>query len=278
MREKFSTQTREAVTGGSLNVMTVVMIRKWFLAGILLWGISSPVLGLDGLKLEKDSQGSKGGVESYTFLYEDIQGYHLKPSGGGPFPAVVVNHGKGNNAGGFTRQYGSILAESGFVTIACDLTHAGKTDTGQKTWAASQENADRILKCIKILESLSYVDAEKLCMLGHSMGAFATVGACTQTDKIKAAAIGAGGLRDRDGLDTEANVPKITAPFLILHGDKDPTVKIELGIKFKEAMDKNQKTVEMKIIKGGDHKILTNHKDELFPLIIAFFRRYLDGA
>jgi len=257
--------------------MTVVMMRKCFLAGSLLGGICGPVLGLDGLKLEENSRGSKGGVESYTFRYEDIQGYHLKPSGGGPFPAVVLNHGKGGNSGVFTRQYGSILAESGFVTIACDLTHAGKTDTGQKTWAASQENAERILKCVKILESLSYVDAKKLCMLGHSMGAFATVGACTQTDKIKAAAISAGGLRNRDGLDTEANVLKITAPFLILHGDMDPTVKIELGIRFKEAMDKNRKTVEMKIITGGDHRLLTNYKDKLFPLIIAFFRRHFDG-
>ena len=127
------------------------------------------------------------------------------------------------------------------------------------------------------MESLPYVDAKRLGMFGHSMGALATVGACTQTGKIRAAAISAGGLRPRGVLDTAANVPKITTPFLILHGTTDQTVNVEWGKAFKAALDAHKKTSEMKLFEGVGHDLPRTRQDEVFGLILAFFDKHFQA-
>ena len=231
--------------------------------------------GLDGLKLQG---------EEFTYKLsqnkEPIQGILTKPSGNGPFPAVVVNHYKGGNAKQIVEVVGPIFIKAGYVVIACNLTHAGKDDgeEGDKnTVAGSQENADRIMACVKILENLPYVDAKKLCIYGQSMGAFATVGTCTQTDKFKAAAITAGGVRTKPGsICGEADVPKITTPFIILHGTDDQTVPVETGKRFKAVMDANNKVSELHIFDGVGHKLWKGEQqDEVFALILKFFAKHL---
>ncbi len=252
------------------------------LAFAIMWMAAVPARAQDlkGLKLEKDDKAPEG-LEALRFTYQfdekkdAIQGILLKPAGGGPFPAVVVNHGKGGSAAGFGREFGAIFAKKGYVVIACDLTHAGRDGGDSKTFAASKENAERIQACVRVLESLAYVDAKKLCIYGHSMGAFATVGTCTQTEKFRAAAITAGGLRNGDGLDTEKNVAKITTPVLILHGEADRTVKPELAKALKAAMDEQKKTSELKVFEGAGHDLPRTKRDEVFKLILEFFEKQL---
>lgn len=234
---------------------------------------------LKGLKLEKDGRAA-GDLESYRFSYpfqkdkEPIQGLLLKPAGNGPFPAVVVNHGAGAHAEAFGRPFGQIFAAKGYVAIACDLTHA-RRGGDPNTFAGSPENAERILACVSILEGLAYVDPQKLCMYGNSMGAYATVGTCTQTDKIKAAAITAGGVGSRGGLDTTKNAAKIRAAFIILHGSDDKAVSVDRAKNFKAAMDKHGKTAELKIFDGIGHQLCREKQGEVFELILAFFDKQL---
>jgi len=235
----------------------------------------------DRLKLDKDSNATEGGeAYSFTFQYDNAQeplkGILLKPAGKGPFPAVVINHGKGGSPQAF-RRYGETFVQKGFVAIAPELTHAGQNAGDPQTFAASKENAERILAAVQVLESRDYVDAKKLCMYGHSMGAFATVGTCTQTDKFQAAAITAGGLRPRGNLDTEENVAKITTPFLILHGTDDKVVNVDMGKNFKAALDKHKKTSELKLFEGVGHQLPNERRDEVFPLVLAFFEKHLNN-
>jgi len=232
-----------------------------------------------GLKLEKDANAPEGG-EAYSFTFKDdnaqepLKGILLKPAGKGPFPAVVINHGKGGRPEAF-RKYGEAFIQKGYVALAPELTHAGQAAGDPKTFAGSKENAERILAAVQVLESLDYVDAKKLCMFGHSMGAFATVGTCTQTDKFKAAAITAGGLREQDRLNTEANVAKITAAFLILHGTDDKVVNVDMGKNFKAALDKHQKTSELKLFEGVGHQLPHEKREEVLALVLAFFEKHL---
>ncbi len=236
---------------------------------------------LKDLKLEKDEKNSDGEIAAFRFKYkysekDEVKGVLARPSGKGPFPAVIINHGKGGNAEGVSKFLGALLIKQGYSVIACDLTHAEK-DGDTKTFAGSKENADRIIMCIKILESLPYIDSKKICMLGISMGAFATVAACTQTDKIKAAAVVSGGIRDKGGLDSEEYIEKITAPVIIIHGGDDKTVKPELAQKLKEALDKHGKTSELKIFDGVGHSVIKDKRDEAMELIFKFFEKHLKG-
>ena len=95
------------------------------------------------LTLAKDPRGSTD-HESFRFTYQPgstadaIHGILLKPQGEGPFPAVIVNHGRGGNAEGFGRQYGSLFVAKRYVVIAAELTHAGQGDPQTFSQAASR--------------------------------------------------------------------------------------------------------------------------------------------
>ena len=233
--------------------------------------------GLDGFKLQG---------EEFTYKFspskEPIQGIFTKPSGNGPFPAVVVNHGGGGSASGFGSRTG--LKFKGYVVIAPNLTHIGAREEDRTTFAGSQENADRIMVCVKILESLPYVNAKKLCIYGNSMGAFATIGVCTQTDKFKVAAITAGGVGGYQGLGDVSEsgglcdkeiVAKIRTPFIMCHGSIDTTVKPEKVKAFKAIMDANNVIAELHLFEGIAHPVWKQKTDDVFALILEFFAKHL---
>lgn len=89
------------------------------------------------------------------------------------YPAVVVVHGHGsnkeavyeydNNYHGFAAE----LAKSGYVTIAADIGHHevfadGQTLVGERLWD--------LIRCIDYLESLPFVDSERVGCAGLSLG------------------------------------------------------------------------------------------------------------
>ena len=67
---------------------------------------------------------------------------------------------RSGNAQGLGRQYGLIFAKKRYVAIACELTRAGK-EADPKTFAGSSGNVQRMLACVKVLESLAYSDGAK---------------------------------------------------------------------------------------------------------------------
>jgi dienelactone hydrolase len=223
---------------------------------------------LKGLKLEKDEKNSKEDMEAFRFTYKysdekEIKGLLARPSGKGPFPTIVLNHGKGGSAQAIGNSIGSQFIKKGYAYIACDL------EPGIK------DNIERISMSIRILESLQYVDSKKLSMLGISMGAFATLAACCETDKIKAAAVVAGGLRDSGGYDFSSGIQKIGAAVIIIHGADDKIVKPELAQNLKDALDKNGKTSAIKIFDGVGHSVIKDKREEALALVFEFFDKHL---
>ena len=253
---------------------------------LMMVGTEALAQNLEGLKLEKDAK-SLGDVESFTFSYKDkkeqepIKGILLKPAGKGPFPAVVVNHGGGGSARAFGLPNGIILAKAGYVAIACDYTHSiykrAKVDPANTTpntvWN-NAENRRRALACIEILQSLPEVDQRKIAMYGNSMGAMLTIVMCQETDKIKAAAITAGGVGGGVRAPVEG-VARIKIPFMILHGEQDALVPPEHPRTLKELLDKQGTVAELKMFPGVGHDLVRVKSDEVFALITAFFAKQL---
>ncbi|MDD5138733.1 MAG: dienelactone hydrolase family protein [Verrucomicrobiales bacterium] len=170
---------------------------------------------------------------TYTDMQRSFTGILLKPAGGGPFPAVIINYGTGGSLFG-TNNYAINKANEmlpwGLVCIAPNLTHgsAGSADTN--TWGYSPENLAREQACVNILASLGYVDTNRLALWGHSRGAFLTAGTASALgNQIRAAGMSAGGIED-DAAVTDPAYPTVTeaqgvtAPFIMFHGDVDPVV------------------------------------------------------
>ena len=78
----------------------------------------APAAELPGFKLD----GSKW---TYTDGPMSISGILIKPEGNGPFPAIVISHGRGGNAEGFGMAKARDFVKMGFVCIATTYTHAG---------------------------------------------------------------------------------------------------------------------------------------------------------
>jgi dienelactone hydrolase len=173
----------------------------------------------------------------------NLQGVVLKPPGRGPFPAVVLSHGAGDNAASYGRALGSIMRTWGLVCIAVNYTHAGG---GAPMGApgtllqqgASTANVFRAHAAVTVLARLRYVDLQRVAAHRHSMGAFVTTAfAAAYPDDIRVASHTAGGVLDIfrvDGMPapTVTEARRITAPYQWHHGLLDYAVPFLLDSRF----------------------------------------------
>jgi acetyl esterase/lipase len=74
-----------------------------------------------------------------------------------------------------------------------------------------------------------------------------------------------------------AYVTPLSAPFLIIHGDKDPLVPVEQSVVLHEALRAAGVESELRIIAGGGHGNSVFNSPETFDEIDAFLRKYLCG-
>lgn len=206
----------------------------------------------------------------------ELSGVFAKPEGKGPFPAILISHGKGGNAEGFGGQKMQEFVKWGFVCIAPNYTHAGKGAAGFKDQGASEENLARASKCLDILESLPYVDKKRIAAYGHSMGGFVTIGlAAKEPDRLTAAAITGSGVSPAEGFPAPSakTAQKVRTPFLILHGSVDPVARPEQSASLKSILDANKVPNERKVFDGEGHPIDQTKRAEVYEAIKGWYTK-----
>ena len=219
-------------------------------------------------------------LEGTRWTYEGdglkMSGILLKPEGDGPFPAVLISHGKGGRAEGFGESHGRVLVGYGLVCIAPTYTHAAGEVGGPRTDGASTENIKRARKCLDILENLPYVDKHRLGAYGHSMGGFVTIGLAAVEPRLKAAAITGSGISPQEGYaaPSAAQAGKIRIPFLMMHGEADNTVRPSQSAALKEVLDGNKVPTEYHTYPGEGHPIDRTQGTEVHALIRKWFERH----
>ncbi len=232
---------------------------------------------------------SEGERWSCTADAKPLSGLLLKPAGAGPFPAVVLSHGRGGNAQAIMRARGAELVRAGFVCIATDYTHAGQ-ESGRGMSAnrkltqvgACPENVCRGLACIEILRQTKEVDPKRIALYGHSMGAFLTIAlAAAAPDQVAAAAITAGGVVP-DGVaaaaPTVSVATRVCAPFLILHGTADTTVPPERSELLKRTLDSQGVPNARYLFEGVGHGLPNEKTDEVHRLLREWFAKQAAAA
>ncbi|HZO85562.1 MAG TPA: alpha/beta hydrolase-fold protein [Verrucomicrobiae bacterium] len=170
-----------------------------------------------------------------NFTYADAErsfsGIMLKPAGEGPFAAIIISHGAGGTAAGYSLTKARESSAWGAVCIGPTLTHAAGGETNSVNMGHCPENLARITACANVLASLPYVDINRFALFGHSMGAFATIGAAGSGlgPSIRAAAISAGGIipdvaGTNQAAPTTSEASSVQTPFMMFHCDGDPIV------------------------------------------------------
>lgn len=131
----------------------------------------------------------------YLFAYPSdglrITGMLNRPSGDGPFPVIVLNHGyyplDVYQTGNGSKLAADYLANRGFLTLAPDFrSHAGSDDAPNLFRAGHVIDA---LNLIPLAQRLPEAQPGKIGMWGHSNGGAITAKAIVVSDQIAAAVI-----------------------------------------------------------------------------------------
>lgn len=179
----------------------------------------------------------------------------LLGAGSSPAPAVVVMHGWGASAGDMLPA-GRMLAEAGFPTLVVDARCHGRSDSDD--FASMPRFAEDVETAVAWLRRQSYVDPERVALLGHSVGAGASLLAASRDPRIAAVVsvssmahpgrfmhaalvrqgvprvLASGALRyvERvighryDDFAPVRTIGQVHAPVLLVHGDADTTVPV----------------------------------------------------
>jgi len=134
-----------------------------------------------------------------------VTGNLYVPEGGGPFPAVLNLHGhwKQGKVAAHVQSRGHLLALHGIVTLTVDAAGSGERSEGEREWSyhGAMKAAELFLggdslmaqqirdnrRGVDVLQSLPFVDAEKIGATGASGGGNQTMWLAALDVRIKAA-------------------------------------------------------------------------------------------
>jgi dienelactone hydrolase len=219
---------------------------------------------------------------NFTYNAPDgaVTGIFLKPAGNGPFPAVLVSHGKGGNATAFSLGHAQNLVRWGFVCIGPNYTHANTGSTPEDE-GYSPENSRRARRCLDILAATPGVDMTRLAAFSHSMGSFLTIGLSGELPaQFRAVAIAAGGTSGTANTGFAAPATQeaqpIRAPFLMLHGTADTTVAPIQSANLQAILESNAVPNKRLLYQGVNHNIVDPpiKRADAYAITQAWFTRH----
>jgi dipeptidyl aminopeptidase/acylaminoacyl peptidase len=267
----------------------------------------------DGKTVWRDEYKYMDSIQMYSITYLSdglkVNGFLVEPKANGKHPAIIFNRGGNRDFGALTIGHAAILmgqlAKEGYVVIASQYRgNAG--GEGIEEFGGADVNDVLILPTV--LNELNSVDTSRIGMYGWSRGGMMTYIALSQTDKIKAAAVGGAvsdcfkSLEDRPQFESgvyaelvpdyyknrEAELTKRSAvkwadrfkkdvPILMLHGNADWRVKPEQSLSLAMEFEKERIPYRLIIFEGGDHA-LSEHKPEVNAQVLSWFNRYLKNG
>jgi dienelactone hydrolase len=222
----------------------------------------TPTSGVDckALVVDGDPRATAGAKWTYAATHDGttykLDGVLFTPQGTGPFPAVVISHGKGGAPTGYSSQVARTMVTWGLVAIATRYSHA-ITDDGLPKGAegASPENVLRAIATRNLLGCLGSVDDKRVAAHGHSMGAFLTGELVGKHPKSFIVASHTAGGTNNGGLAATkpATAALITTPYQMHHGDIDTTVLIQYDRTLAQVLTDHGTTNELVEYPGYDH-------------------------
>lgn len=162
-----------------------------------------------------------------------------------PFPLIMLLHGMGGDENSMFDQYGNgvfeTLAEKHGYIVACPK---GRAATSMYRGAAEQD----VLDVMADVRRAYKIDANRIYLAGHSMGAYGTWSIAIDHPEIFAALAPISGGGDVAGVVKTAKIPQY-----VTHGDHDPTVPVENSRVMVEALKKAGAEVKYVEVPGGSH-------------------------
>lgn len=120
-----------------------------------------------------------------------ITGILQIPTGEGPFPVILMNHGYFNredfDSGSGSDRAAEFLAKRGYVTVASDYRSWGGSDIGPSLFHTGL--VVDVINLLNALPSIPQADTNRIGMWGHSMGGGITTKILTIDPRVRAAVL-----------------------------------------------------------------------------------------
>jgi dipeptidyl aminopeptidase/acylaminoacyl peptidase len=249
------------------------------------------------------------------FRYESIDGWQidalltspLHHDGKTPPPLVVHVHGGPSSAyvdswGGWAQ----VLASAGFAVLEANIRGSQGRGTAFSDAVLGDmggKDFQDIMRGVDYLIQRGLVDANRIGIMGWSYGGFMTAWAVTQTDRFKAAMMGAG-ICDFHSFHAQTNIPnwdrrfigadmlehpeayrersaityaaRVTTPTLIAHGEKDECVPVNQAYAFQRALKERGVPVELVVYpREGHGPKEKSHLRDLEERLVRWCKHYL---
>ncbi|MCX6140529.1 MAG: alpha/beta fold hydrolase [Candidatus Kapabacteria bacterium] len=131
-------------------------------------------------------------LHSITYTSNDlrIKGFLALPPGGEPtYPAIVFNRGGSGPRGALTAETAmpliGLYASWGYVVVASNYRGSGGSEGAPEEWGAG--DVDDAMALLPFLDSLEYVDKDRIGLIGGSRGGMMAYMMLTRTSRFRAA-------------------------------------------------------------------------------------------
>jgi dipeptidyl aminopeptidase/acylaminoacyl peptidase len=203
-----------------------------------------------------------------------IQLDHYAPANGGSAPAVLLLHGSGGPLRGldpFARQAAGfgvhVFALHYFQRTGHTWVYPSQIEENFPDWLRTAEDA------VTYIAQQPGVDAQRIGLLGFSLGGYLALSLATQDRRIAAVAELFGGLPSHF-VQHAAQLP----PVLILHGGSDTTVPVTEAYQLEQLLKANNIPHEMKIYPDQGHHFSGLVQLDAVHRVAGFFRKYFQRA
>lgn len=238
-----------------------------------------------------------------------IYGEMYLPKAEGKRPAVIMSHGYNGSYQDYAEE-GRTFASHGFVAVAYDFcggTPRSKS-SGKTVDMTIGTERDDLLAVLSYVQSLEYVDRERIFLLGASQGGFVSaLAAAARPEEIRGLAmyypalciphdwtkrlpdreaipeemefwgmtLGRGFFLSVHGMDVFQEIARYTGGVLIIHGDRDEVVPLSYSERAKEAYQ----NAELAVFPGEGHGFSPKKRTEAIRLALKFMQDECeDGA
>jgi dipeptidyl aminopeptidase/acylaminoacyl peptidase len=250
--------------------------------------------------------------EEITFKSIDglkVYGYLYRARGNGPFPAIVRVHGGVHGQARMRNQ--DYFVDNGFVVL--DVDYRGSDGHGKdykNKLTMGDKEVDDVITAGKYLQTLPYIQKDKIALTGDSRGAYITYCALARANPFKVAAAVSGFTDLTKQYEYEADIApnfmgiqkmmkgspytspqkfkdlspinfanKINVPILILHGNNDRLVLPDHAWKMSEELFKHQKEQDIIILYSPEedtgHNLKGRALEEAHEQMLKWFNKYL---
>jgi poly(3-hydroxybutyrate) depolymerase len=230
-------------------------------------------------------KGRTGSMERHYLLQGagEVMPYRVfVPTGytsGAPAPLVIALHGLGGNEDAFFDFYDrapvTLAEQHGFLMAAplgyrvdgfYGATMGGAPDAAMRRRLELSEKD--VLEVVRLMRAHYNVDAGRIYLIGHSMGAIGTWHLGAKYPEMWAA------LGPISGTGSPASVERMKAiPQIVIHGDADPTVNVSGSRAMVAELKRLGAEVTYIEVAGGDHvNVVVPNLPKVFEFLAAHRR------